>query len=50
MGDINVVCSNCGYVSNYIFIGRAVHNTVNVDEKEFNKKLEKAKTDISRRG
>lgn len=49
-GDINVVCSNCGYVSNYILVSHIVHNTVSVDEKEFNRKFDEAKRNISRRG
>ena len=49
-GDINVTCSNCGYVSNYILVSHIVHNSVSVDEKEYNKKFDNAKIEMLKRG
>lgn len=50
LGDVDVVCSNCGYVSNYILVSHIVHDTTNMREKEFNKHFDKAKKDIQRNG
>ena len=43
LGDVNVVCSDCGYVSNYILVSHVVHDTTNIKEKEFNRKLEEGR-------
>lgn len=39
-GKVYVKCGNCRYVSSYVFVGHIVHDTVDIDEKRFNKSLD----------
>ena len=49
-GEYNYYCRNCGHMSNYILVSHIVHNTLCVDEKEYNKQLDKAKREVWKNG
>ena len=49
-GRVYYVCSECGYTSNYILIKHIVHDTLCVNEKEFNRRLDKESRKLWRNG
>lgn len=49
-GEVNVKCRNCGYMSSYILVSHIVHNTLSVEEKEYNKDINARKEEVWKNG